>query len=326
MQQPRFLGAFALLGLACGLAASHAQAREYPAKPLRLIVPFVPGGSSDLFARLIAPELGEALAQPVVIDNRGGAAGTIGTELAARALPDGHTLFLGTANTAMNVSLYGDRMVDPLKEFAPVALLASAPNMLVVNPALPVKTAADLIALARARPGQINYASGGAGSTPHLAAELFKTMAKVNLLHVPYKGTGPAVVAVVSGESQVVFPAASPALPHVRAGRLRALGICSLVRSEAAPDLPTIAESGLKGYESAQWYGAMVPVRTPAAIVQRLNAELVKIVHSSSMRARLLKDATSVVDDTSAKGFGVYLRAEIAKWREVVKFSGARVE
>ncbi|MEN3355250.1 MAG: hypothetical protein V7640_3408, partial [Betaproteobacteria bacterium] len=163
-------------------------------------------------------------------------------------------------------------------------------------------------------------------STPHLAAELFKTMAKITLLHVPYKGTGPAVVAVVSGESQVVFPAASPALPHVRAGRLRALGICSLARSEAAPDLPTIAESGLKGYESAQWYGVMVPVRTPAAIVQRLNAELVKIVNSSSMRARLLKDATSVVDDTSAKGFGVYLRAEIVKWREVVKFSGARVE
>jgi len=326
MEKLRSFVTLALAGFACGVTDANAQVRDYPTKPLRLIVPFVPGGSSDFFARLIAPELGEALGQTVVVDNRGGAGGTIGTDLASRALPDGYTLLLGTANTAVNVSLYGNRSVDPLKEFAPVALLASAPNMLVVNPDLPVKTVADLVALAKAKPGQINYASGGAGSTPHLAAELFKTMAKVNLLHVPYKGTGPALIAVLSGESQVVFPATGPTLPHVRSGKLRALGIASLARSEAAPDLPTVAESGLKGYESAQWYGVLVPTGTPPEIINRLNRALVKVLQSSALKPRLVKEATSVVADTSPKAFAAYMRADIAKWRDVVKFSGARVE
>jgi len=317
---------FVLLLLALSGVAPGVDAAEYPARPIRLIVPFVPGGSSDLFARLIAPQAGEALGQTVVVDNRGGAAGTIGTELASNAAPDGYTLLLGTANTAMNVSLYGKRAVDPLKVFLPVALLASAPNMLVINPAMPVKTVADLIAYAKARPGKINYASGGSGSTPHLAAELFKTKTKINLVHVPYKGTGPAIIAVVSGESQIVFPAASAALPHVRRGTLRALGICSLKRSEAAPDIPTVAESGVKGYESAQWYGVLVPRGTPGKIVNLLNQTLVKIVNDDGTKARLLKAAVTVADQNTPKAFSSYLRSEIVKWGEAVRYSKARVE
>lgn len=320
-----------ILGLACGgalagLPGADSAAQNYPTKPIRFIVPFVPGGSTDIFARLIAPGLSESLGQQVVVDNRGGAGGTIGTELASRAVPDGYTLLLGSANTAMNVSLYGKRSVDPLKEFTAVALLASAPNILVVHPSLPAKNVEDLIALAKAKPGQINYASGGNGSTPHLAAELFKTMTNVNLVHVPYKGTGPAVVAVLSGEASVVFPAAGAVLPHARSGRLRALAICSLARSEAVPDLPTVAESGVPGYESAQWYGVLVPAGTPREIVTRLNRELVKNVHAPDMKARLLKDATTVVNDGTPQEFASYLKTEIAKWEKVVKFSGARVD
>ena len=314
----------------CGIAivsvVFDAPAQNYPAKPIRFIVPFVPGGSTDIFARLIAPGLGESLGQQVLVDNRGGAGGTIGTELASRSAPDGYTIVLGSANTAMNVSLYGSRSVDPLKEFAPVALLASAPNILVVHPSLPIKTVGDLIALAKAKPGLINYASGGNGSTPHLAAELFKTMTSANLVHIPYKGTGPAVVAVLSGEASVVFPAAGAVLPQVRSGRLRALGICSLARSDAAPDLPTVSEAGVAGYESAQWYGVLVPAGTPNEIVTRLNRELVKSVQNPGMKTRLLKDATTLVDDTSPTGFAAYLRSEITKWDKVVKFSGARVD
>jgi tripartite-type tricarboxylate transporter receptor subunit TctC len=315
-----------LCGTLAGFNGAHSDAADYPSRPIRFVVPFVPGGSTDIFARLIAPGLSESLGQQVIVDNRGGAGGTIATELVSRAAPDGYTMVLGSANTAMNVSLYGKLSVDPVKAFAPVALLASAPNVLVVHPSLPVKKVEDLLALARSRPGQINYASGGNGSTPHLAAELFKAMTQVNLVHVPYKGTGPAVIAALSGETPVVFPAAAAALPHARSGRLNALGICSLARSDAAPDLPTLSESGVPGYESAQWYGVMVPAGTPRDIVNRLNRELVKAANSPDMKARLLRDATTLVQDTTPQGFATYLKAEIDKWAKVVKFSGARVE
>ncbi len=312
----------------CLVAAAfslNALGQGYPSRPVRLIVPFVPGGSADFFARALAPDLGEALGQPVVIDNRGGAAGVIGTELAARAAPDGYTLLLGTANTAMNVSLYRRWTVDPVKDLKAVSLLGSAPNMLAVNPTLPVRNVKDLIAAAQARPGQINYASGGSGSTSHLATELFKTLARVNLVHVPYKGTGPAVVATIGGEAMVVIPPASVVLPQDKAGKLRALAICSLTRFEQAPQLPTVAESGVPGYEAAQWYGIIVPAATPDAIVRRLNRDLMKIAQSPDFRARLMKEATTV-SGTSPEEFGTYLRSEIAKWAKVVKLSGAHVE
>jgi tripartite-type tricarboxylate transporter receptor subunit TctC len=319
----RVLFRLALAALAVCACTVHAQ--SYPNRPVRLIVPFVPGGSADFFARALAPDLGEALGQPIVIDNRGGAAGVIGTEMAARAAPDGYTLLLATANTAMNVSLYKTWTVDPVKDLKAVALLGSAPNMLAVNPGFAAKNVKELIALAQAKPGQINYASGGSGSTSHLATELFKTLARVNLVHVPYKGTGPAVVATVSGEAMIVIPPASVVLPQDKAGRLRALAICSLTRLESAPQIPTVAESGVPGYEAAQWYGIIVPVGTPEALVRRLNRDLVKVVRTPEFSARMLKEATTV-SGTSAEEFAAYLKSEIGKWAKVVKISGAHVE
>jgi tripartite-type tricarboxylate transporter receptor subunit TctC len=316
---------FRLTLTAFALFACTGHAQNYPNRPVRLIVPFVPGGSADFFARALAPDLSEALGQPVVIDNRGGAAGVIGTELAARAAADGYTLLLGTANTAMNVSLYKTWSVDPVKDLKAVALLGSAPNMLAVNPAFPAKNVKELIALAQAKPGQINYASGGSGSTSHLATELFKALAHVNLVHVPYKGTGPAVVATVSGEAMIVIPPASVVLPQDKAGRLRAIATCSLSRLESAPQIPTVAESGVPGYEAAQWYGIIVPAATPDALVRRLNRELVKVVQTPDFRTRMLKEATTV-SGTSAEEFAAYLKSEIAKWAKVVRISGAHVE
>ena len=307
------------------LAAGFAQAQVYPAKPIRFIVPFVPGGSADFFARQIGPDLSEKLGQQVVIDNRGGAAGTIGAEIGARAAPDGYTLVLATANMAMNVSLYPKWPVNPSRDLLAVSHLGSAPNIIAVHPSLPVKSVKDLVALAKAKPGQIRYASGGSGSTSHLATELLKTMTGIDLLHVPYKGTGPAAVAVLSGESSVFVPPASTVLPHEKTGRMRALAISSASRFEAAPHLPTVAEAGVPGYEASQWYGVMLPKGTPKAIVSRLHGELVKVVQSPEFKARMLAQAT-MVSGTGPEEFAKYLDEEIAKWTKVVKFSGAKVE
>lgn len=306
-------------------AYARAQAPAYPIKPIRLIVPFVPGGSTDIVARLVAPKLSEALGQQVVVDNRGGAGGTIGTEMAARTLPDGYTIVLTSANTAMNVSLYQGKSIDPMKELTAISLLGSAPNIVAVHPSLPVRSIKQLIALAKARPGQINYASGGSGSTAHMATELFKTMVQVDLLHVPYKGTGPSLIATLSGESSIVIPPASAVLPHAKSGKLIALAICSTQRFDAVPELPTVAESGVPGYEASQWYGINAPANTPQDIVNRLNRELVKIVQTPDLKSRLARDATMVVGSTPQE-FSVYLRDEIAKWAKVVKFAGARVD
>lgn len=260
-----------------------------------------------------------------MIDNRGGAAGTIGAEVAARAPSDGYTIALATANMAMNVSLYTRWRVKPLRHFETVSLLGSAPNVITVNPAIPVKTVQDLIALAKSKAGQIRYASGGSGSTSHLAAELFKTLAGVDLLHVPYKGTGSAIIGLLSGECAVSFPPASVVLPQDKAGKLRALAISSATRFEAAPQLPTVIESGVPGYETAQWYGVIVPAGTPRAIISRLNRELVAIVKDPSFKTRLLADAT-MVSGTTPQEFASYMESEIQKWSKAVKFSGARVD
>ena len=316
--------------IAASLAAAFhghaaAQTPTYPVKTLRFIVPFVPGGSTDIVARLVAPKLSEALGQQVVVDNRGGAGGTIGTEMAARTPPDGYTIVLTSANTAMNVSLYQGKAIDPVKDLAAISLLGSAPNIVSVHPSLPVRSIKQLIALAKARPGQINYASGGPGSTAHMATELFKTMAQVDLMHVPYKGTGPALIAALSGESSVLIPPASAVLPHAKSGKLVALAICSTQRFDAVPELPTVAESGVPGYEASQWYGIMAPVGVSQDIINRLNRELVKIVQVPDIKSRLARDATMVIGSTPQE-FSAYLKDEIAKWAKVVKFSGARVD
>ena len=313
----------------CGLLGlqlpAGALAQTYPVKPVRLIVPFVPGGGADAAARLFGAKLSESVGQQVIIDNRGGAGGTIGADIASKAPPDGYNLLLGSANLAMNVSLYGKQSYDPVRDFAPISLLASTPNVIAVHPSLPVKSVKDLIALAKGAPGQINYASGGSGSTSHLAAELFKAMAQVQLVHVPYKGTGPALIAVLSGEAPLTMAPALVVLPHVKTARMRALAITSKERSKTLPDLPTVAESGVPGYEASQWYGLMAPAGTPDAIVARLNGELVKIVKSPDMSARLATEASIPIGSTPQE-FSSYLKEEIVKWARAVKLSGARVE
>ena len=319
------LQGLALAGAFTFLYIADATAQPYPARPVRLIVPFVPGGGADAAARLFGTRLGDNLGQQVLIDNRGGAGGTIGAELAAKAPSDGYTLLLGSANMAMNVSLYGKRSYDPVKDFATVTLLSSTPNVITVHPSLPVRSVKELIALAKAHPGQINYASGGNGSTAHLAAELFKTMARVDFVHVPYKGSGPAAIAVLSGEAPLTMVPALAVMPHVQSGRLRALAISSVQRAAVLPNLPTVAESGVPGYEASQWYGVMAPAGTPESIVARLHLELVKIVQSPDMTARLAAEAAIPVGSTPQQ-FAAYLQEEIVKWAKVVRFSGARLD
>lgn len=317
------------IGLACcGIlfgTGADSPARSYPAKPIRFIVPYVAGGGADAMARLIAPRLSDKLGQQVVIDNRGGAGGNIGSELAARAAPDGYTLLMGAAALAINVSLYGKLTFDPLKDFTAVTLLAKTPNILAVHPSLPVKSVKELIALAKAAPEQINYASGGSGTTPHLTMELFKTMAKVNLVHVPYKSAGPALIALLSGEVSLMPASPLLVMPHVKSGKLRALAITSITRSPALPELPTVAESGLSGFEVAQWYGILAPAGTPDTVVARLNSELVKIMQTPAVNEWLLREGSLPVGNTPQE-FAAYLKEEVAKWAKVVKFSGARVD
>ncbi len=304
---------------------SPVGAQVYPSKPIRFIVPFVPGGSTDLVARFVAQKLSEVLGQQVVIDNRGGAGGTIGTEVAARAAPDGYTVVLASANTAMNVSLYPKWPVNPLRDLDAVSLLGSAPNAVAVHPSLPVRTVKQLLALAKAKPQQIVYASGGNGSTSHMAYELLKMLAHIEMLLVQYKGTGPAIIGTLSGEASVVIPPASVVFPHSKSGKMRVLAICSATRFEGEPDLVTMAEAGVPGYEASQWYGVMVPAGTSKDVVSRLNREIVVIMKSPDTKERLLRDATTSSGSTPQE-FDAYLRSEIDKWTKVVKLSGARVE
>jgi len=314
------LGAATLLGAA---VSGPAAAQGYPAKAVRFIVPFAPGGGADAMARLVAPALSEHLGQQVVVDNRGGAGGTIGAAAAAKSPADGYTMVMGSTNMAAAPSLMGKLPFDPLRDFAPVTVLARTPSLLAVHPSLPVRSVKQLIALAKARPGQIDYA-GGAGTTLHLNAELFKTMARINLLQVPYNGTGPSVIGALSGEASVIIAPAIALLPHIQSGRLRALGITSRQRSDMLPDLPAIAET-VPGYDAAQWYGILVPAGTPDTIISRLNAEAVKVVRAPEFVARLKKDATVAVGN-SPQEFAGFFRDEVATWKKAIRYSGARAQ
>jgi len=316
-----------LLMLAASALQAHpggALAQAYPSKAIRFIVPFGPGGGADAMARLIGTPFSERLGQPVVIENRGGAGGTIGAALGAKAPPDGYTIVMASTNLAAAPSLHGKLPFDPLKDFTAVTLLARTPSMIAVHPSLPVRSVKELIALARARPGQINYA-GGVGSTNHLDAELFKSMAKVDIVQVPYNGTGASLIGVVSGEASVIIAPTLVVLPHVKSGRLRALAVTGAQRSRATPDLPTVAESGLPGFETAQWYGIVVPAGVPDAIVSRLNGEAVKVVQDPELAARLAREGT-IPAGTSPQEFAAYFKNEVAKWSKVIKISGARAE
>jgi len=313
------------LTLALLVPTVPALAQTYPNAPVRVIVPFPPGGGVDGTGRLISQKLSEALGRQFIVENRPGANGMIGSELAAKAPKDGYTLMVNGANFVTTPSLYGRATYDPEKDFDPVSLLAHAPNVLVVHPSLPVRSVKELIALARARPGQVNFAGSGSGSTPHLAAELFNTLANVKMVHVPYRGTGPAIIGIMSGEASVMFMPTTNAVPLVKAGRMRALAVTTRERVPALPDLPTVAESGLKGYESSQWYGLLAPDGTPRAILDLLNSHVVKIMQAPDMKQRLAGDGLVAVGSTR-EAFEAHIRTETAKWAKVIKQSGATVD
>jgi len=300
----------------------HAQ---YPAKPVRLIVPSLPGGGTDITARLLAPKLTEFLGQPVVVENRAGAASIVGSEIVARAAPDGYTLLMGIATITINPSMHRKLPYDTLRDFAPVSQVATVPNVLVVHPSVPAKTVKELIALARSRPGQITYASAGVGSQLHLAMELFLHLAGIKMVHVPYKGSGGAFVDLLSGQVATMTTTALSAAPHLRSGRLRGLAVTSARRSPALPDLPTIAEAALPGYEAVQWYGVFATGGTPREIVVKLNAAIVRALHDPGVRERFAADGGEVVGNTPDEFSGL-IRADIAKWAKLIRDTGITPE
>lgn len=299
---------------------------QYPVKTIRIIVPSAPGSGPDIMARTIGQKLSEAWGQSVVVDARPGAGGIIGSEAAAKSAPDGYTLIMGNAGShSVNPSLYRKLPYDPLKDFSPIALVSSAPNILIVHPSLPVKSVKDLIALARARPEELTFGSGGNGSTAHLSGELFRTLAGIRIVHVPFKGAPAAVLGVITGEISMAILNLPPALPHIKSGRLKALGVSTPRRSAAVPDLPTIAESGLPGYSATAWYGVLAPAGTPHGIIMKINAEIVKGLRTDEMRKRIASDGGEVIGSTPEE-FTAVMKADIAKWAKVVRASGAQAD
>ena len=305
-----------------GYAQTTIPRENYPHRPVRFIVPYAPGGGADIMARTMQAKLVAMLGQQVVIDNRPGAGGNIGADVAAKSTANGYTLFMGTANFSMAVSLFDKLPFDPVRDFATVSLLAKSPSILAVNPALPAKSVGELIALATATPGKINYASDGGGPL-QLFVELLKTMAKIDLTNIPYSSTGPAALAVMSGEASVIMAPAPAVIPHAKSGRLRALATSSAQRIDAMRDLPTVAESGVPGFEANQWYGILVSAGTPAGIVRELNGYCVRIMQMADVRERLANDAAIAIGSTPGE-FSQFLRDDIAKWAVAAKYSGAR--
>jgi tripartite-type tricarboxylate transporter receptor subunit TctC len=316
-----FLGTLALL-LALSTAAPAADV--FPSKPVRLIVPFPPGGSNDIVARMVATQLTERLGKQVIVDNRGGAGGVLGAEIAAKSPADGYTLLLISSAYAINPSLY-KLPYDPAKAFVPVAILATGPNALCVFPGLPVKSVKELVALAREKPGQLNYAAAGVGSFQHLGSELFRIMAGVDIVSVQFKGGGPAMIDVVGGHTQVLIGSLIQALPHIRSGKLRVLGVGGAKRSSILPDVPTIAEAGVPGYEATNWWGIAAPAGTPPPIVERLHKEVAVVLGSAETQKRFLDEGADVVH-MSPTEFGAFIAAETAKWTRVVKEANIRAE
>jgi len=312
----------AIAALAC---AFPPNGYGYPDRPIRLLLPYPPGAGSDVIARLLAQKLSENIGQQMIVDNRGGAGGNIGMEMAAKAPPDGYTIMLAlTSQLVINPSLFDKLPYDPVKDYAPITLIGSAPYVLVVHPALPANSVRELIALAKSRPNGITFASAGNGSGAHLATELLKSMAGIELIHVPYKGAGPALPDLIAGQVQMMFVTHAATGQHVRAGRLRAVAVTTLQRSPALPDLPAMAET-LPGYDSAVWYGMLAPARTPPQIIARLNGEIKRVLELPDVRARLALDAFEPVGSTPEYLAG-YIKREITKWARVVKQSGAKID
>ena len=316
-----------LLAAASGMIALPAMAAEqYPSKPIRFIVPYPPGGTTDLVARGIAGKLAEKYGQQVVIDNRGGAAGNIACEITKGAVPDGYTLMQATVGTmSINPSLYLKLPYEPLRDFAPISLLTETPYLLIVNPNVPAKSVKELVALAKSQPGKMNFASGGVGTGNHFSGELFKSMSAIDIVHIPYKGSGVGMNDVLAGQVQLMFINLLPAMPFVANGRLRGLGVTSGKRSVAAPDIPTIAESGFPGYQSTSWHGFVAPVKVPAPIIKQLHGELVKIANNPETKKRMAGQGTDVIGSTPDE-FRKVIQTESAKWANVIKTAGIKPE
>ncbi len=314
-----------LAALMFAMPAFGAEAQAYPQKPIRIIVPFPSGGPSDMQARLVGNKLAEAWGQTTVIDNRGGANGIIGIELAAKADPDGHTLILVTAGLAVQPSLYPKLPYDPVRDFALITRISSGPGIMVVNPSLPVRSVTELIAYARVRPGQMSYGSAGNGAPSHLAVELLKVMTQIDLVHVPYRGMAPTISDLVAGQLQLSIPTMPAGLPLARAGKLRALAVTGAQRSPAAPELPTASEAGVPGYQASNWYGIAAPAKTPRAIIARLNQEFGRIMAGPDVREKLLNVGMEPATSTPEQ-FADFMKSEIGKWAQVVKTAGIRVD
>jgi tripartite-type tricarboxylate transporter receptor subunit TctC len=316
---------FALVALGVAAPAS-AQGGGYPGKPIRIVVPFPPGGTTDILARAVGQQLAQAWGQQVIVDNRPGAGGNIGSELVAKSAPDGYTLLMGTVGThAINPSLYAKMPYDHVKDFTPVILVAGVPNVLVVHPSVPANTVAELIAYGKANPGKLNFASSGSGTSIHLAGELFKVQTGLQMTHVPYKGSAPAIQDLLGGQVQLMFDNLPSALPQIKAGKLRALGVTSATRAAALPDVPTIAESGLPGFEASSWFGLLAPAGTPRDVVARIDTEVARWLASPEAKEKLLAQGAIAGGGTS-DDFARHIAAETAKWAKVVKESGAKVD
>ena len=310
--------ALLLAALLASLAAPAAAADQYPARPIRLVVPAAPGGGTDIIARILAEGLGPALGQTVVVDNRAGAGTVLGADIVSKATPDGYVLLISPNSLAFNVALYSKLPYDTLRDFAPISLVADQPNILVVHPSLPAKSFQEYVALARSQPGKLVYGSGGVGVGSHLAMELLLMSQKIELVHVPYKGVGPALTALLGNEVSALLSTFASALPHVKSGRLRALGVTSAQRAPTLPDIPTIAESGVPGYEYGTWYGLLAPAGTPRAVVEKLNRATAEVLASPKIAERYVGQGLTPTPSTPAR-FAAHLKAEIGKWTKVVR-------
>ena len=308
------------------LGGTSALAQAYPTKPVTIIVPFAAGGTTDILARIIGQALTAELGQSVVVDNRAGAGGNIGGQAAAKAAPDGHTLFMGTVGThAINASLYKKMPFDPVKDFAPLTRVANVPNLLVANPAQPYKSVKDLIAYAKANPGKVNFGSSGNGSSIHLSGELFKSLAKVDMVHVPYKGSAPAVTDLLGNQIGIMFDNMPSAIQHVRSCKLVPLAVTTAKRSPELPNVPTIAEAGVPGYEATSWFGMFAPAGTPAPVLAKLNAAIVKVLAQPDVKKKINEQGAEVYSETPEQ-FAAFIQAESVKWGKVVKESGASLD
>jgi len=313
--RPGFTSVFAACVFA---AAASASAQSYPARTVRMIVPYAAGGNTDITARAISGKLAEVFGQQVIVDNRPGGATNIGSELAAKSPPDGYTLFMGGASNAINMSLYAKPPYDTLRDFAPITLCVKGANVLSIHPSLPAKTLKELIALAKSRPGQLDFASSGLGSSNQMAGELLKVTTGINIVHVPYKGNAPALTDTVAGHVHMIFSGVPALVPHIQSGRLRAIAIGSLKRFPAIPEVPTFDESGVKGYEATTWFGLMAPIKTPGEIITRLNTEVVKIIASPEISKRFVTEGLEPIGNSPAQ-FAQFIRDEITKYAKVIK-------